>query len=260
MRAVKVQINASSSCQPERFKTACEAQKVADECNIPGEIYPVIVGCCGPQYYVLLIDEGKTVKYYSALSEKWISVSVEEESGEKDALDAEEIEMTEEAAAVEVECKDQGEDDSMNETELAAGKEQINAADAMVMDFIWRLAIEEGYEVSYRWKDYGVNDCHKADKGKLVFIFDGPDTLPDVFTERGEYCFGSYGLNHETGSLIDRLHQLFDLRVERGYKIPDDRPNGFKYQCSSWGPVLSMDMDEMLLVCQQAGMMERQSL
>lgn len=154
----------------------------------------------------------------------------------------------------------EAEGDSMNEEELTAGKEQINTADAMVMDFLWNLAREEDYQVFYRWKNYGCNDCYKADKGKVVFIFDGPDTMPDVKTEKGKYCFGSYVVDEKTGSLIDRLHQLFNLRVERGYKIPADGPDGFQYQCSSWGPVLSMDIGEMLMICQQAGRSKRQAL
>jgi hypothetical protein len=254
MRARKVQINASNKdSQPERFYTAREAQKAADDCNFPFDIYPVIVGCCGPRFYVLLADDGETVKYYSALSETWIPVCAEEEGGQKDVLDAEELEVIEEAAVAQVECEDQGEGDSMNETGFAAGKEQISAADAMAMDFLLNLAKEEGYKVSCRWENYGCNPHYRADKGKVVLVFDGPDTLPDVETERGKYCFGSYFTDEKTGSFIDRLYQFFNLRVEHGYKIPADGPNGFEYQCSSWGPVLSMDIDEMLLTCQQVG-------
>ena len=148
----------------------------------------------------------------------------------------------------------------MNETELAAGKEQINVDDAMIMDFLWSLAKEESYKVSCRWKNYGCNHYYKAGKGKVVFIFDGPDTLPDVKTERGKYCFGGYVIDKKTGSFVDRLHQLFNLRVECGYKIPTDGPSGFRYQCYSWGPVLSMDMEEILLACRQAGNGNGQSL
>ena len=83
-----MQISGIKNRQPERFKTAREAQEAADGCNIPGEIYPVTVGCCGPRCYVLLIDDGEVVKYYSEMSEAWLPVCTGEESGSEDALDA----------------------------------------------------------------------------------------------------------------------------------------------------------------------------